>query len=77
MKLLPFLKDKCLLLLLHLSCMGLLSVFLRLTGYSSTGILLILIFWLLILLAWLAVTFHQRRRYFSEIQKLLEHLDQR
>lgn len=77
MKLLPFLKDKCLLLFLQLVCMGILSLFLYLTGYGKTGISLILIFWLLILLAHFSITFLQRRRYFSEIQSLMEHLDQR
>ena len=33
----PFLKDKFLLLLLHLVCMGLLSAFLSLTGYGEIG----------------------------------------
>lgn len=77
MRLLPFLKDRFLLLLLHVVCMGLLAAFLRLTGYNGTGILLILIFWGLILLAWLAGAFLQRRNYFSQIERMMEQLDQR
>lgn len=49
MKLMPFLKDKFMLLILHGICMGALSAFLRLTGYGSTGVTLILIFWTVIL----------------------------
>lgn len=77
MRLLPFFKDKCLLLLLHLSCMAALAAFLYLTGYGSAGILLILIFWLLILSAWLGALFLRRRKYFGEIAQIMEGLDQR
>lgn len=77
MKLLPFLKDKCLLVILHVICMGMLSAFLRLTGYSRAGITLILIFWFLILASWLVYTCWQRKKYFGEIDKILDEIDQR
>ena len=57
MKLMPFLKDKFMLLILHVICMGALSAFLRLTGYGSAGSALILIFWTVILALWLFITY--------------------
>ena len=72
-----FLKDRCLLLLLHLVCMCCLAGFLRMTGYSGTNIVLILIFWLLILCAWLIITYVHRRKFFREAEQILEKMDQR
>lgn len=77
MKLWDFLKDKCMMLILQIVCMGLLSMFLCLTGYSRINIMLILIFWGMILGAWLVVSYIQRRQYFCEIEKILAQLDQR
>ena len=77
MKLMPFLKDKFMLLILHIICMGALSAFLRLTGYGSTGVTLILIFWTVILALWLFITYRERKRYFDEIDKILAEIDQR
>lgn len=73
----PFLRDKFLLLLLHLVCMGLLSTFLRLTGYGGEKALLLLIFWFLILAAWLAVTYLQRKKYFDEAEKILSGMEEK
>ncbi len=73
----PFLRDKFLLLLLHLVCMGLLSAFLRLTGYGGEKALLLLIFWFLILAAWLAVTYLQRKKYFDEAEKILSGMEEK
>ena len=73
----PFLKDKFLLLLLHLVCMGLLSAFLSLTGYGGERVILILIFWLLILVSWLGVTYIQRKKYFDEAGKILSGMEQK
>ncbi len=66
-----FLKDKFLLLLLHVVCMGLLSAFLRLTGYGEEKTLLVLCFWVLILMAWLTITYVQRKKYFDEAEGIL------
>lgn len=77
MKLCSFLKDKCLLLILHFVCMAILSVFLRMTGYSNTNILLIIIVWLILLITWLIVTFLRRKHYFSRISQTLTALDQK
>lgn len=72
-----FLKDKFLLLLLHVVCMGLLSAFLGLTGYGQEKVILILCFWLMILTAWLAVTYLQRKKYFDEAAAILEGMEQK
>lgn len=72
-----FLKDRFLLLLLHAVCMFLLAVFLRLTGYGAANTGLVLIFWLMILTAWLGVVYIQRRAYFREVEQILEKVDQR
>lgn len=77
MKLMPFLKDKFMFLILHIICMGALSAFLRLTGYGSTGVTLILIFWTVILALWLFITYRERKRYFDEINKILAEVNQR
>lgn len=72
-----FLKDRFLTLLLHIVCMCLLTVFLRLTGYGMAAAALILIFWALILTAWLCTVYIQRRGYFREAEEILEKADQR
>lgn len=77
MKLTDFLRDKGMLLLLHLVCMCVLSGFLRATGYNDSNIILILIFWMILIAAWLLVTYLQRRIYFRKIERILEKVDQR
>lgn len=77
MRLWDFLKDKCLLIVLQIVCMCLLSLFLQLTGYGQSNIMLILIFWAIILGVWLAVTYIQRRSYFRKIEQILDNLDKR
>lgn len=77
MRLSDFVRDKGMLLLLHLVCMCVAAAFFRLTGYSETNTVLFLIVWLLLLMAWLAANFIQRRRFFREAQRILEKVDQR
>ena len=72
-----FLRDRFLLLVLHLVCMGMLSVFLRLTGYNGTNVAIILLFWAVILTVWLVVTYLGRRKYFEETGRILENVDRR
>lgn len=72
-----FIKDKFLLLLLHVVCMGLLSAFLRLTGYGEAKVLLVLCFWLLILTAWLIFNYVQRKNYFEETEGILDGMEQK
>ncbi|MCM1498241.1 MAG: sensor histidine kinase [Clostridium sp.] len=77
MRLIDFLRDRGLLLLLHLVCMCVAAGFLNATGYGRANILLILIFWFMVLAVWLAVTYLQRRKYFQEMEQILEKVDQR
>ncbi|MDE6204273.1 MAG: sensor histidine kinase, partial [Lachnospiraceae bacterium] len=72
-----FVKDKLLLILLHVVCMGLLSCFLRLTGYGDDKVILILFFWLLVLTAWLVLTYVQRKKYFDETGAILAGMEQK
>lgn len=77
MNLKNFLKDKFLLLLLHVVCMSVLTGFLRVTGYSRTNTVLILIFWIIVLCVWLLSTYLQRKKFFGEVGQILEKVDQR
>lgn len=72
-----FLRDKCLLLILHFVCMSLLAGFLRITGYSKSNTILILIFWVMIVCVWFGVTYLQRKKFFREVEQILAKMDQR
>ncbi len=72
-----FIKDKILLIFLHIGCMVLLAAFLRLTGYQRDYCTLILICWCLILAVWLSVQFFLRREYFRKMEAVMDRLDQR
>ncbi|MCM1024969.1 MAG: sensor histidine kinase [Roseburia sp.] len=77
MKLWDYLRDRGMLLLLHLVCMCAAAFFFRLTGYSGTNTALILAAWLLVLTAWLTVHYLGRRKFFREAGNILEKIDQR
>ena len=77
MSVLDFLKDRIMLMLLHLAGMGLLAGFLGMTGYPGDYVLLILIFWWLILACWIGYAFYQRRKHFREIEQIMDKMDQR
>lgn len=77
MNLWSFIKDKGLLLLLHFSCMCIVMGFLRVTGYSAANYTLLLIFWILVLVTWLFVTYYRRKKFFLEAEHILEKMDQR
>ena len=77
MSLWAFLKDKCLLLILHLVCMAGLGLFLKLTGYGRANLVIILIFWIAVLGAWLLVVYSGRKKYFDETERILAKTDQR
>lgn len=72
-----YIRDKALLLFLHISCMACLAAFLYLTGYSMDYCLIILICWCLVFGCWLLVQFLLRRSYFRKMEEVMEHLDQR
>lgn len=72
-----YLKDKCLLLLLHFVCMCMLGTFLCLTGYPITKFWLILLVWMCILLLWLIINGLDRYFFFQKSADILDQLDQR
>lgn len=77
MKLGDYIKDRSMLLLLHLACMCAAAAFFKMTGYSGTNTVLFLILWLLVLTSWLLTVFLRRRKFFREAQQILEKVDQR
>lgn len=77
MKWTEYLKDKVLVLLLHMVCMALLLLFLRLTGYSMGNCVIILSCWGVVLAGWLLVQFLSRRRYFQQLEQLTQKLEKR
>lgn len=77
MKLTDFLRDRGMLLLLHLVCQFLAAAFFRLTGYSNANTVLFLTVWILLLSVWLAHTFLQRRKFFRGALEVLDKVDQR
>ena len=77
MKLSAFLRDKSLLLLLHLTCMALLAGFLHITGCAAANIALICILWLMILGTWLLAAYLRRKKYFQEASQILDRMDKR
>lgn len=72
-----FIKDKALLLLAHLIGMALLFAFLRLTAYPLDDCVVILVCLALALLTWLMAQFFSRKKYFAELEKITENLEQR
>ena len=77
MKLTEYLRDKILLIVLHMTCMLLLAGFLYATGYETEYYLLVVIFWLLILTAWFGYGYYNRKCYFEELETALMKMDQR
>lgn len=77
MKLKDFVKDRGMLLLLHLVCMCLVAAFLHITRYGGANILLLLTVWLLVLSGWMLATYLQRRKFFQEVEHILDNVDQR
>ena len=77
MKIREYLRDKILILTLHMFCMLLLSGFLHATGYEPQYCFLILIFWVLILVFWIGYGFYSRKYYFHTLWATLEKMDQR
>ena len=77
MKFRLFIKDKSLLLILQVVCMALLYGFLRVTGYGDTNSILILCVWILILTVYVAALYVRRRKYFQQLQRILDQVDKR
>lgn len=72
-----YLKDRILLILLQMVCLGFLLFFLRITGYSKSNCILIAVVWGLIFLVWFGVHYFSRRTYFKKMKETIEQIDQR
>lgn len=72
-----YLKDRAMLLVLHVACMLFAAIFLKAVDNSASVIGLILLLWLLILSAYLTVHYLSRRKYLRQLQELSDSLEQR
>lgn len=70
-----FLKDKIMLLLLHLLCMLGSFFYFSVCGMTKGQLLLFYLFWMLLLSVYLFLAWRQRSRYFHEIFQVLDSLD--
>lgn len=77
MRFVDFMKDRVMVLLLQGFAMFLLSGFLYATGYPAAYGAVILLCWILLLIVYLGVEYYRRRRYFKQMEEVLEHVDQR
>lgn len=77
MRMVEYVKDKILLLVLHMLCMLLLAGFLHGTGYLKEYICLILLGWLGILGCWFVYGYFNRKCYFQKMKEILDQVDQR
>lgn len=77
MRLSEYLRDKILILLLHLLCMMFLMGFFYITGYSKSASALVLVFWWIILVLWILTGYFRRKKYFEQVWHILENIDQR
>lgn len=72
-----YLKDRAMLLVLHIVCMLFAAIFLKAVDNSTSVIGLILLLWIVILSAYLTVHYLSRRKYLRQLQKLSDSLEQR
>lgn len=72
-----YLKRKAPVLLLNGAALLVLSLFLLLLDTMGTAVILIVVVWILVLAAYLAVDFLLRRKYFLELLSILDELDQK
>ncbi len=77
MSFLQFIKDKTMVLVLNVLCMVLLFIYLMAIGTDITAIGFIIIVWLLILTTYGFLTFHSRKKYFSDLHKIVDRLEQK
>ena len=70
-------KQKLPVMFLNFLCMTILTVFLRVTGNSFDSILLILLAWVVILTAYLVMSYYSRKREMEKLLKLAEQLEER
>lgn len=72
-----YIKDKIMIILLNISCLLALCSYLLLTGNNFDSVLLIGIVWILILSAYFLNEFTRRKRYFKELNNILNNLEKR
>lgn len=72
-----FFKDKAPVLLINTAALFVLSLFLLLLNNNETAVVLIIVVWILVLAIYLLVEYYLRRKYFKELNTVLENLDQR
>lgn len=70
-------RDKLLLILFQLTCLMGLLAFLYATGCPRSSLYIILAVWLLLFSAWFLTEYFRRRRYFRQIEEILEQADQK
>lgn len=72
-----YIKDKSLVFILHIFCMSVLCGFLHVTGYPPDFCVLIGGCWVLAAASFFGIDFLKRRRYFQELSRILERMDER
>jgi signal transduction histidine kinase len=77
MTLFNYIKDRLLILILHLTAMILLSGFLLATANPAQNLILILSSWIFLLVSISGLDFYQRKKYFANIESLLDTIDQK
>lgn len=77
MRLVDYLKDKLLLVVFQIFCMILLTGFLYATGYPLASCWIILLIWAGIFAVWFVWEFSRRKRYFQQIEMILEKAEKR
>jgi len=71
-----YLKDKIMVLLLNGISLFFLSLYLLATANSSVTVLLISLIWVVVLVVYLYIDYRGRKKYFDQIEELMENLDQ-
>ncbi|MEG1409138.1 MAG: sensor histidine kinase [Terrisporobacter sp.] len=77
MRLIDYLKDKIMIILLNISGLFILSCFLLLTNNHISNVLIIVISWISIFLIYLLIEYFRRNKYFKDLEELLHKLDKR
>lgn len=72
-----YIKDKSLVFILHIFCMSVLGGFLYVTGYAPDFCVLIGGCWVLAAVSFFGIDFLKRRKYFRELSRILERMDDR
>ena len=75
MTLFEYVKDKIMLLLMQVFCMGGSFLYLHACQMKSNQLVLLYIWWCGLVIVWLITGFQRRKRYFMEIEEQLEKLD--